>query len=593
MSNEGTVVRVDPATLIVAANVRSNTKVTKEHVASVKLHGVLVPITAQEAEDGLRVVDGQRRTLAAVEAGLQDVPVFVVAPLEDAARIVDQVVVNEHRAELDDVEQVLAMKELEQLGVSAAATAKRTGAARKVVESALTVGSSTAATSAMREQQLSFSAAIAVAGFDDDPEAQARVLRANGSSYVVEQERSARARVKMTAELEAQGVVVIDPPAYDAVDVVRTSDLYTGPKLSTTAASLSHDELVKRAGDGLRAYIAFGYNPGERVPEVHYAVAGWRERGFFVDAWREKQVPTADLSPEEQAAKKEQRRKDRERTKAWDIATGVRVAWLQKRGKPAPGWELLSAQQSLDESYGNYPWPMVLTLLQAPESAGGLGKYDVVKYLDEHPTRAPQVALALALGSIEGARHFDRKGIVGAGIPRAAGVVGLRTLRRRARGSGCRSGAVNQLRRHQARFRRESTSQRVSKPMTVPTAAPMSVTDASAPMEAWAASSFVIRSSGAPHRRSAAMSLLASIKRTTRLDGYASEPRCSIIASAWRLTLSIAARTASILRVSSRSSAPRRSTRSVAATPTMVPEIPAAYVAQSLTGFTVSGVCLV
>jgi ParB family chromosome partitioning protein len=41
---------------------------------------------------------------------------------------------------------------------------------------------------------------------------------------------------------------------------------------------------------------------------------------------------------------------------------------------------------------------------------GGLGKYDVVKYLDEHPTRAPQVALALALGSIEGARDFDRKG---------------------------------------------------------------------------------------------------------------------------------------------------------------------------------------
>jgi ParB family chromosome partitioning protein len=414
MSNEGTVVRVDPATLIVAANVRSNTKVTKEFVASVKLHGVLVPITAQEAEDGLRVVDGQRRTLAAVEAGLRDVPVFVVAPLEDAARIVDQVVVNEHRAELDDVEQVLAMKELEQLGVSAAAIAKRTGAARKVVDSALTVGSSSAATSAMREQQLSFSAAIAVAEFDDDPEAQARVLRANGSSFVVEQERSARARAKMTAELESQGVVVIDPPAYDAVDVVRASDLYTGPKLSTTAVSLTHDELVRRAGDGLRAYIAFGYKAGERVPEVHYAVAGWRERGFFVDAWREKQVPTADLSPEEQAAKKEQRRQDRERTKAWDIATGVRVAWLQellqKRGKPALGWELLSARQSLDESFGNYPWPMVLTLLQAPKSDGGLGKYDVVKYLDEHPTRAPQVALALALGSIEGARDFDRKG---------------------------------------------------------------------------------------------------------------------------------------------------------------------------------------
>lgn len=414
MSNEGTVVRVDPATLIVAANVRSNTKVTKEFVASVKQHGVLVPITAQEAEDGLRVVDGQRRTLAAVEAGVQAVPVFVVAPLEDSARIVDQVVVNEHRAGLDDVEQVLAMKELEQLGVSAAAIAKRTGSARKLVDGALAVSASATATEAMRDQQLSFSAAIAVAEFDDDPEAQARVLRANGSSYVVEQERSARARAKLTAELEAQGVTVIDPPSYDAVDAVPVSSLYTGAKLLTTVASLPHEELLKRAGDGLRAYVVFGYSAGERVPEVQYAIAGWRERGLFVDSWREKQVPTSDLSPEEQAAKKEQRRQDRERTKAWDVATGVRVAWLQellqKRGKPAPGWELLSARQSLDESYGNYPWPMVLTLLQAAKSDGGLGKYDVVKYLDEHPTRAPQVALALALGSIEGARDFDRKG---------------------------------------------------------------------------------------------------------------------------------------------------------------------------------------
>ncbi|MDR6572327.1 hypothetical protein J2X60_000963 [Curtobacterium sp. 320] len=85
------------------------------------------------------------------------------------------------------------------------------------------------------------------------------------------------------------------------------------------------------------------------------------ERGLFVDARREKQAAPADLTPEEQAAKTEQRRQDRERTKAWDVATGVRVARLQelrqKRGKLAPGRELLSARQSLEESYGNYPWP--------------------------------------------------------------------------------------------------------------------------------------------------------------------------------------------------------------------------------------------
>ena len=66
------------------------------------------------------------------------------------------------------------------------------------------------------------------------------------------------------------------------------------------------------------------------------------------------------------------------------------------------GWELLAARQALGELYG-YPWSTVLGLLDLPRSENGLGKYDVVKYLDEKPAKA------LALGSIDGARGFDRK----------------------------------------------------------------------------------------------------------------------------------------------------------------------------------------
>jgi ParB family chromosome partitioning protein len=612
MSNEGTVVRVDPATLIVAANVRSNTKVTKEFVASVKLHGVLVPITAQEAEDGLRVVDGQRRTLAAVEAGLKDVPVFVVAPLEDAARIVDQVVVNEHRAELDDVEQVLAMKELEQLGVSAAAIARRTGAKRKTVDAALLVAGSEPTNAVMRDRQLTLDDALLLAEFADDESASKRLLEQMTTGRGIEhlaqrirEERHTEEQLeRIRNEIREKGLPLLEQaPAYDdkdLLDIAQVDASEGGEDLDPQAAlaAAPHDvfAFAKRTHGG------WGTTDGEykQLPDtfsVGYAVkrSVLAEHGWWHYSMRNAPV---ELSAEEQVAAKEERRRGREATKAWAAATSVRVAWLQQllQRKAMPkGWELLSVQPAFVNQYG-YPWGTVLGLLGIERSENGLGKYDLVKYVDEHPTRAPQVAVALALGAVVGCARVRPEGLAAGRrevVPRAAGVVGLRALRRRARGSGCRSGAVNQLRRHQARFRRDSTSQRVSKPMTVPTAAPMSVTDASASMEAWAASSFVIRSSGAPHRRSAAMSLLASIKRTTRLDGYASEPRCSIIASAWRLTLSIAARTASILRLSSRSSAPRRSTRSVAATPTMVPEIPAAYVAQSLTGFTVSGACLV
>lgn len=413
MSNEGTVVRVDPATLIVAANVRSNTKVTKEFVASVKLHGVLVPITAQEAEDGLRVVDGQRRTLAAVEAGLQDVPVFVVAPLEDAARIVDQVVVNEHREDLDQVEQVLAMKELEQLGVSAAAIAKRTGTKRKAVDGALAVAGSEAATAAMRDKQLSFDAAIAIAEFEGDAAAQERILRGGASSYVVQQERERRQVAAKKAELEAAGVVVIDRPAWDDARTREVSHLYLDEEMTSRLVEVEHDELVRLAGDGLRAFVStvWGSGMNNREVRVEYAIAGWKERGLFGRNLLSSSAPKPE-TPEEVAAAKEERRRLRESTKAWTTATTVRVAWLQEvlqRRTMPKGWELLAARQALEETYG-YPWATVLGLLGLSRSDNGLGKYDVVKYLDEHPTRAPQVALALALGSIEGARDFDRKG---------------------------------------------------------------------------------------------------------------------------------------------------------------------------------------
>ncbi|PZE23882.1 ParB/RepB/Spo0J family partition protein [Curtobacterium sp. MCBD17_028] len=413
MSNEGTVVRVDPATLIVAANVRSNTKVTKEFVASVKLHGVLVPITAQEAEDGLRVVDGQRRTLAALEAGVAEVPVFVVAPLEDAARIVDQVVVNDHREQLDEVEQVLAMKELEQLGVSAAAIAKRTGTKRKAVDGALAVGGSEQALVAMREHQLSFDAAIAIAEFEGDRAAQDRIIRMGASSYAVAQERERRASAALAAEVEAQGVKVIQHPDWDDARIRPASRLYLDEAMTQRLDEVEHEELVRLAGDGLRAWVVLKWTASDgREPSVEYGVSGWKDRGLFA-----REVPTSSApkpeTPEEISAAKEERRRSRESTKAWSTATGVRVAWLQEllqRRTLPKGWELLSVRRSLASSMQGYPWSMVLTLLRTERSSGGLGKYDVEAYLTEHPTRAPQVALALAVGSLEGAREFDRKG---------------------------------------------------------------------------------------------------------------------------------------------------------------------------------------
>src|ERR1700712_2808649 len=94
-------VDVDPALLLVDRNIRQ-AHLDKGFLASVKRHGVLVPIVAVRTGEGLRVRMGNRRTLAAVQTACPTVPVLVTGAEDDdhAARIVAQWSENEHRAAL-------------------------------------------------------------------------------------------------------------------------------------------------------------------------------------------------------------------------------------------------------------------------------------------------------------------------------------------------------------------------------------------------------------------------------------------------------------------------------------------------------------
>jgi len=84
---------VDPRTLVLEANVRVDARLDKQFVASIRDRGVLVPIVAHRAGGELRVLYGQRRTLAAVEAGRATVPVYVVdVPDGDTAREVGRII---------------------------------------------------------------------------------------------------------------------------------------------------------------------------------------------------------------------------------------------------------------------------------------------------------------------------------------------------------------------------------------------------------------------------------------------------------------------------------------------------------------------
>jgi ParB family chromosome partitioning protein len=116
--------QADPRTLVLAANVRADARLDKAFVASIRDRGVLVPIVAHRDAGVLRVLYGQRRTLAAVEVGRATVPVYVVdvpdgEKAREAGRIVDQLIENDHRTDLRDAERAAAFQQLSVLGLTA------------------------------------------------------------------------------------------------------------------------------------------------------------------------------------------------------------------------------------------------------------------------------------------------------------------------------------------------------------------------------------------------------------------------------------------------------------------------------------------
>ena len=112
----GTLEHLDPTTLLMADNVRAAAALDTNFLSSVREHGVLQPITAARTEDGIEVRDGQRRTLAAREASLPTIPVYVLdaagTDTDTAARITHQIVTNDHRAALTDAQRAKGINQI-------------------------------------------------------------------------------------------------------------------------------------------------------------------------------------------------------------------------------------------------------------------------------------------------------------------------------------------------------------------------------------------------------------------------------------------------------------------------------------------------
>jgi ParB/RepB/Spo0J family partition protein len=236
--------QVDPATLLVDVNVRTETVADKDFVASVQDLGVLQPIRAVRTTDGsLRVETGHRRTLAALEAGLATVPVLVIADdrTDDAGtveRIVRQYAENEHRTGLTTVDRLGVVEQLSLLNVSAAQIAKRTRMKRPEVDQALAVTGSDLAKAASVRYDLTLDQAAAVAEFEDDTETVKALVAAAKSGqfdHVLERARQDRDDTRERAQA-ATGVRMIKGPGVGATRPSRWAGTSATP---TTTSSRS------------------------------------------------------------------------------------------------------------------------------------------------------------------------------------------------------------------------------------------------------------------------------------------------------------------------------------------------------------------
>ncbi|MGY4859531.1 ParB/RepB/Spo0J family partition protein [Cryobacterium sp. AP23] len=412
-----TIEHVAPGDLVIDANVRADTKVTAEWVAHLKEVGVLVPLLVERNHaGGLNVVDGQRRTLGAVEAGLATVPVFVRdGNSNDTARIMDQIAVNEQRAGLTEAEHVAAFQQLSLFGVPASEIAKKTGAKKETVKKALAVAGNAAAAAALNGHQVTLDQAATMVEFDDDPDAvkQLRKMAESDPSRfdhlvaTLTKNRELRAhRALLTEEAEAAGARVLKPAGGHWADLAE-----------------GEPEVKRLGGLALPGTPTVPAAPADVADPVHlaarvisdYAIVGgsyrdWAKLQWFVLSEHvgdlvELQYAKQEITPEAAAQAAKREADDylrRARLDALATAAQVRAEWLAgffQRAKRPSGLEFVATSAALG---GMEALPSKVTesgaaMLGMKFSRFSSAPDQIAEHLATNPAKAERILTALAV----------------------------------------------------------------------------------------------------------------------------------------------------------------------------------------------------
>ena len=261
----GEIKALAPAEPTLDTNVRTLVAptITPEFVQSIKDYGILQPILAVDTADGIKVRDGQRRTLGAIKAGLDLIPVYVIATdgNADAAaaeirRISEQWITEDQRSPYTAADKARAAEQLSLAGLSPAKISKVTKAKRADIDAALAVAKAPNTLDTIADRNLTLDQAATLASWDHDPHVQKQLLDALATGQFEhlaqqwEDTRAEHAALNATIhQLATEGYTVLSerPPYHDAdrtaLDRLFTAERTRASTVDGLLEGLPHDNV--------------------------------------------------------------------------------------------------------------------------------------------------------------------------------------------------------------------------------------------------------------------------------------------------------------------------------------------------------------
>lgn len=433
--------------LVLDKNVRTN-PVYAHLVPSIQANGIYHPLLGYwNDENTVTITDGQRRILAAREAGLTEVPVLVRPYVSDdeaarnADRLLEQLITAKDRDGLTEVDYMRGVQELFDSKVfKHAEVNKRIGLSSKEATTIKKLGKSQAAMAAMEDRQLSMAEALIVAEFEGDDAALERLNNADPdqlphvAARIKREAQEAAEYAEAIAPYAAQGFTVLprdfhrpDEPDYISSETLTTAE---GEQIDQAEHIAAHAAqwAVRLARRSVYVHIETGEIVASALVD-HQADDEPAEDGYVhskLVKWQQVWVPhyytkeaqalglqepeaeseTASLDEAEAKAREtEARRKTVELNKHGLAAQDVRRAWvgelLTRRTAPKGSVVFIGAQlaQHRDLLNRNKAPETAAELFRQPDAAAMATQ---AKDLDDSgDSRAAMLLLGQVLGALE------------------------------------------------------------------------------------------------------------------------------------------------------------------------------------------------